>query len=285
MREDISLLVCSCDSYSDLWDPFFQMLHIQWPDCPLKIYLNTESNSYATPYYDVNLIHSSEKNIDWSDRLINALNKIDTKYVLFTLEDFYFLETVDNNAFDRLIKKIDSIKDFAFLDFTHMGNTKTYIKKLDLYKVWKYGEFKITATMAIWNRQALLDLLIPGESPWEFEPNASKRSMKTNYGIYRIGKEHVLKTSGLYGIEKKRWRKPTVELFEKYKVEVDFDKRGFCEHPVDLSAPLPKSFGNRVYMFMISNRITCTLMHWRVWMPDRIMLAGARVKRLFSRKK
>ena len=46
MKSNITVLVNSCDSYSDAWYPFFTLWKKYWPDCKYPIILNTESKSY-----------------------------------------------------------------------------------------------------------------------------------------------------------------------------------------------------------------------------------------------
>jgi hypothetical protein len=46
MSNDLSILVNSCDSYDDLWEPYFSLFHVQWADCPYPVYLNTETKRY-----------------------------------------------------------------------------------------------------------------------------------------------------------------------------------------------------------------------------------------------
>ena len=48
-KNDITIIVNSCDKYSDLWYPFFELLRIQWPDLSYPIILNTESKTYVHP--------------------------------------------------------------------------------------------------------------------------------------------------------------------------------------------------------------------------------------------
>ena len=38
-KPNIDLLVVSCDSFFDVWRPFFKSFHYNWKDCGLKIFL------------------------------------------------------------------------------------------------------------------------------------------------------------------------------------------------------------------------------------------------------
>jgi hypothetical protein len=48
-KEDLTILVNSCDAYEDLWYPFFELFRINWPNCKYDIVLNTETKSYTHP--------------------------------------------------------------------------------------------------------------------------------------------------------------------------------------------------------------------------------------------
>lgn len=44
---DGTLMICSSDAYSDLWDPFFLLLERYWPQAKnYPVILNTESKVY-----------------------------------------------------------------------------------------------------------------------------------------------------------------------------------------------------------------------------------------------
>ena len=40
---DCTILVCSCDKYADLLDPFAVLWQKYWPDCPFETVLVTET--------------------------------------------------------------------------------------------------------------------------------------------------------------------------------------------------------------------------------------------------
>jgi len=40
-RANCSILIPSCDKYSDLWRPFFTLFWRHWPDCPFPVYLGS----------------------------------------------------------------------------------------------------------------------------------------------------------------------------------------------------------------------------------------------------
>ena len=49
-----TIVVSSCDAYSDLWEPFFKVLKAEWKGLDkIPIVLNTESKSFSYDGLDI----------------------------------------------------------------------------------------------------------------------------------------------------------------------------------------------------------------------------------------
>lgn len=53
MNDDVTILVNSCDRYKDTWYPYFYLLRKQWPNCPYRIVLNVEKETFNFKGVDV----------------------------------------------------------------------------------------------------------------------------------------------------------------------------------------------------------------------------------------
>ena len=101
---DLSILVNSCDSFEDCWDPFFKLFEKYWPDCNLPIILNTEYK-----VFDNKKVVSSKsacgfkKKLTWSEALLNALNLVDTEFILYLQEDYFIEEYVDVDSIRKAV--------------------------------------------------------------------------------------------------------------------------------------------------------------------------------------
>ena len=99
-----SILVNSCDGYSDTWPTFFYLLKKNWKGEVPTIYLNTESKQFNYPDLDIrvlNLLPGKSKNIAWGERLIDCLQRIEDEYIINMLEDFYFESSIDVDIIDK----------------------------------------------------------------------------------------------------------------------------------------------------------------------------------------
>lgn len=240
-----SILVTSCDSYDDAWEPFFKLFNIMWPECDMPIYLNTETKSFDCDYVNVKALHPCEltdkkgKPISWSYRLKQAVEQIDSKYVLFFLEDFFLMSDVRKDMIDRAIDYMENNDDIGIVDFFREPHEEEIILGEFSYIDSNY-DYAVNAMAAIWRKDFLLQI-IRDENPWDFEFFGTRRWKKTDYKILTHREEfdpildYKIKPALGYGIFQGKWLRKNPELFEKYGIEVDFEKRGFVDPP-DLKA-------------------------------------------------
>ena len=97
----VSMLVLSCDAYSDLWDDFFNLREKFWPDCEYKWYLVTESKSYERRGVEV---IKCGKGMNWAGRFRKAVLYANTPYIGLFLEDYFISEKIDSSIIDQLLQ-------------------------------------------------------------------------------------------------------------------------------------------------------------------------------------
>lgn len=181
MDNRLSILVLTCDAYSDLWDDFFNLKEKYWEDCPFKTYLITESKHYERK--GVSVMHMGKK-LNWSGRLREALKKIDTPLVLPILDDYFIYKPIDNTI---ILEDVEFCinHEVSFLTLERKNviqnpNRKYYDKYVIIPEHEKYP---IDTASAIWNKEYFLKKL--GEedySAWQFEVNMCNEA-KTEKGI------------------------------------------------------------------------------------------------------
>lgn len=183
LNKKISILVSSCDKYSDLWGIFSYYFKKNWKDCSLDKYIisNFSNNS---PKDFKNIRVGNDKS--WSNNLILSLKKISTPYVLILLDDVFIKNKVDNSLFEKIcIEFINTNGNYLKFLSHPKSNYKTdskffnYLPENTLYRS--------TAVFALWKKSTILRLLNPDENAWEFEENGSIRSDKYN-GFFTVNK-------------------------------------------------------------------------------------------------
>ena len=117
MIKEITTITVTCDSYLDLLPNFFT-LYKKYSNLPEPFVIGENKTLKG---YDV--FTAGDK--PWGERIFDALKKIKTKYILFTLEDYYFATHVDKYIQESL--RILKLKDFdkvAFVSNSHFRGYK-----------------------------------------------------------------------------------------------------------------------------------------------------------------
>lgn len=230
-----SILVSSCDKFNSAWNPFFILLKKYWPNCPYKLYLNTESLKYNNP--DVVTLNSLCDS--WSGRLIESLKKIDSDYIIFVLEDFFLMRPVQDHIISKIIKILEQDPTIAVV---YPKKITGFDMKDDVHPEWirmdynKDVRYLVNCQFAVWNKIALLELLRPGLSPWDLE-RLFKVPDDCKYKFYCLPYGNRFSIDGDvfpyyfaiqngYGIAKSKWLWNNKKLFKKEKIAVDYSSLG-----------------------------------------------------------
>lgn len=233
-----TILVNSSDGFEDCWIPFFTLLKKYWPNCDAPIILNTERKSFTFP--GLNIISTRvntgiEKNLTWSECLIEALNKIETPLVLYLQEDYFFEKTVKDYLIEDFAKQMIANSLIKYIGLTNYGNSppfKEWTLDQRFYEVSHSSKYIVSTQAALWNKQTFLSYLRPNENGWMFEIFGSQRAKKGKDLFLTVNRETYNEINPiiyyqLTGIIKGKWLSTIPELFRREGIETDFAKRGF----------------------------------------------------------
>lgn len=169
---DYSILILSCDKYSSLWQPFFLRFNKYWPNKKEPRYLIT---NHKEPIYENTKTICIGEDVDWSSNLLRALEQVNSEYVFIILDDVFLKRAIDQ-------KFLSDILNFIQKYNPNYLNTKPRPKprgpeKGDLAReLVKGSHYRSSITNAFWKKEILQNILIPGESPWQFEKIGVQRS-------------------------------------------------------------------------------------------------------------
>lgn len=184
--EDISIIVPSCDKYSGLWEPFFNLLFKNWPalnqngeDQDIPIYFISNNKEFNHPRVQ-NIKFPNE--ISWSDNMLEALSQVKTKYILYLQEDYFLTKPVNVSLLAEMLQYLKQ-KNAAFLQIAYFASQVQTVKQLlsadnngRIQEFTKHSPFRVSLQAGLWERDSFMWLLKSGENIWRFEVDGSKRS-------------------------------------------------------------------------------------------------------------
>lgn len=233
---NVTILVSSCDTYSDLWEPFFILWRKYASDLNVKILLNTESLDFQMEGLDIECVHFP--NEKWyGKRFLNALSKVKTKYVISVLDDFFLRSPINLELIKTVVQWMEEDPDIACFncDPNQVYHEYEAEKFPGFHRIPPGNDYTLSMQAGIWRTDKLKQFWKPYCSPWEWELicNAitfehprdkfysltSSDSIFLDYGHYRHG--------DIWGVFRGKWILEDVKpLFEKEEIEVDFSTRG-----------------------------------------------------------
>ncbi len=218
MYDHFAILVTSCDKYSDLWEGFFSQLDKNL-SVPIKKYLLTNYQNYNGRYaQQVETILVGD-DLNWSDGLIKALERIPETKILVIVEDFFVSSPIDSNLMKEVIS-FSAKEDTQLIHYENLPGSIQY--RFSGYAKCEPGMPYLTGVCGIWDREYLKSLLINGENPWQFEIYGSYRAQFSAKRIYCL-ETPLFEFKNM--IQKGAWVKSNIVWAKKNHIPLDFDLR------------------------------------------------------------
>jgi hypothetical protein len=163
---NISVLIGTCDSYSPLWKNFDILFQRYW-QLETKNYLVSETLTYDNDLYKTITLGQ----LQWGERMLKALDEIDTEYTFFILDDYYLTEPFTEEFVQNHIKILEQYKaDKIMMDIDY-GEPVYHLEHIvdDLYKFKNHSDYLNSVQPSIWKTDYLKKVMKSEYSPWNFE--------------------------------------------------------------------------------------------------------------------
>lgn len=175
-NKDYSIIISTCDKFSDLWEANVSLLEKNWSDRGVDTYFVTDKPSDKN-FANVKIIAAGE-GTEITERIKSALNVIGTKYIVFLLDDYFLTKPIDAAKIDQYIEimqkeKLDYLRLYTFL------NAKYFKEKIggysDIYHVTTDARYNINLYPCVFSRE-FLEFTIGGDTKnaWQYEVSLTK---------------------------------------------------------------------------------------------------------------
>jgi hypothetical protein len=173
----LRVIVITCNKYQWLCQPFAYLFNRYWSELqPVVVAGFSQPNFHLPPNFSYHQIDRDDYPANlWSDGMIKLLKEIPDSHFVLLLEDYLLCRTVDHEAVRGCHEYILNQPDILRIDLTadrlYAGGMKDVEScgRLDIIETPSDTPYQFSTQAGIWNRQKLLDILIPGKSAWETE--------------------------------------------------------------------------------------------------------------------
>jgi hypothetical protein len=230
MQNATAVLVVSCDSYRDVWGPFFTLFFRYWDDCPYPVFLGSNFETYPDKRV---LPLAIGEDRDWSSNLRGMLARIPLEGILLLQEDFLFDRPVDTKRIEQYLATAWKSGAACLRLMPIPGPDIPCTVHPDFGGIRKGAEYRVSLQAAWWRKEHLAAVALPGESPWQFEVLGSRRSDALDAPFLSL-RENVPYPLDYFttAVVRGFWEPAALELCRKEKVPVDLRVRPVL--PVDM---------------------------------------------------
>lgn len=167
LRNRLTLLIHSCNKFSDLWETHSVLLNRNWEKRDVHTMIVSDiPNDKRLKNID---IYFAGEGSELSDRTKFALQYIDTEYVLITLDDYFPIRPIDSNKIERLIDIMDREKlDYIRL-FKDPNSHKRLKKYRKIYQISLDRNYQVNLYQGIWRKSFIEKTLGKSMNAWEYE--------------------------------------------------------------------------------------------------------------------
>lgn len=179
MSANVSLLISTCDKFSDLWDTHISFLRKNWVGDFWKVYMVTDRPTDKS--YDGVEIIVADSGLDFPMRIKYALDFIKTDYVLLTLDDYFLIEKVYSEDLEYLVGRAEAENiDYLLLYDRRKLNPKKYESIDKLVPIDLNQKYSVNLYPAIWSKGFLQNSVNEDLSPWLYEPTLTNYAKNQN---------------------------------------------------------------------------------------------------------
>lgn len=219
-----SVLIYSCDAYSDVWGPFFKLFFKYW-ECPYRVYITAETKRcYASGVTTINTEGT------WTERMQKAVREIPTKYVIGMCEDFFLRKRVKQQTIENCLLSMKEDASIACFNFEKDYDGAKGGNVLDFSLKPPGHSFQKSCQPTLWRKSILSELLDVKLDPWKWEDSPTTEKYK--FYVYTGSLDGLTFDYGLYkrnkfGIVQGKWYEADVgPLFKREGINIDLSIRG-----------------------------------------------------------
>lgn len=169
LADKLTMVIHSCNKFSDLWDTHVQLLEENWPDRNIPTYILTDCES-EKKYPNVSILSAGEGK-ELSQRTAFALEQIKTEFVLITLDDYFLIKPVASETITGVLDMMDAENfDYVRLYLRPKCKEKNRIKKYGkVYHIDTNDRYCVNLYVGIWRKSFLEKTIGETKNAWQYE--------------------------------------------------------------------------------------------------------------------
>jgi hypothetical protein len=254
---DFTVIISTCDGYSDLWDANVKLLNKNWADRNAETFLVTDKPTDRR--FEAVTVVAAGDGTEITERLRTVLPLVRTEYILFTLDDYFLTEKISTEAVREDIAimrkhRLDYLRLFTMTKKS-LKNRKAVEVKPGIFLLDNYaGDYIVSLYAGIWRRDFMEKTLDKPMNAWQYEVALTDMARQLNARC----------------ADSRRGEFPLLDVIRKGKI-LRKAKNYFATHPI--------YDGTRETMRAGEERMIALRTWLREWLPRPLFRLSKKVMR------
>ena len=183
LNDKLTLVIHTCDKFSDLWEGHIKLLNQNWRDRDFRTLLVTDKpTDFSAAGVEV---FSAGEGKELSERIAAVLPHIQTEYIFQTLDDYFPIYPVENEAIRALVEAMDR-EHIDYLRLFKRPDSKDRIDGYEaLYRIdlnsKKDTHYQVNFYPGIWRRPFVERTVETRLNAWEYELSLTRIAREEAY--------------------------------------------------------------------------------------------------------
>ncbi len=179
LNDKLTLLIHSCQKFSDLWQAHTTLLNRNWADRNIRTFILTDEQSDQS--FDGVEILSAGAGKEITERIRYALPLIETEYVLVTLDDYFPTTPISTEKIERLVDIMER-EGYDYIRLFERPKCQIFATSdKDVFTYSLEGNYRVNLYAGIWRKDFIEKTLGDEEmNAWNFEVTLTERARKAN---------------------------------------------------------------------------------------------------------
>jgi hypothetical protein len=236
-----SVVVSSCDTYSDLWPFFFHFFERHWPRAPRPVYL--VSNFLTFDHAGVRTLAIGPDR-SWGETMHAALEQIPDDFVVFLLDDFFLDRTIPDGWIDDVVAQLDQAEG-DFVSVYHAAAGCTPIAKGSLLAAVHDRDECPGFHAGIFRRSYLMKLASAGEHIWRTESLMRDDLQDRKHKQFRLTEATTFYLTYVESVRGRFWQQEGLDYLKQNNLSPDLWRRPRRPPADDVLSKLIRSLHKR----------------------------------------
>ena len=241
-----SVIVSSCDAYSDLWPFFFHFFEKQWPQAPRPLYLVSNFQRFDHP--EVNTLAVGPDR-SWGETIHAALEKIPSEFVAFLLDDFFLDQAVPAGWMEGLVSQLEQAGgDFVSLSHVAVGGAAlsagSWLSPIR-------GRMECPGFHAgVFRRSYLMKLASAAENIWRTEALMRDDALDPSFKQFSLTDSSPFHLTYVESVRGRFWKPNGLAYLNQHGLKPDLWRRPCPPQGTDVLSKVIRSFHKRRMQWM-----------------------------------